>query len=104
MSRSDGPDASRRPEPLGERPHLSTRPVTITLDVAGSQFLAVAESEHATAAIFVEDGADTAELQALFEDLHDDIPIQGRRLGVLRESAETPAQPPADHQEADPDE
>ena len=109
MSSPSEPGAARRPDSPGERPHLSTRPVTITLDVAGSQFLAVAESEHATAAVFVEAGADTAELQALFEDLQRDLPIQGRRLGVLAETQAADSRPERSsvataEQEADSDE
>ena len=102
MSRSDDRSTARRPEPRSDRPQLSTRPVTISLDVAGSQFLASAGSKHATVAVFVESGATESELENLFEDLQLDLPIQARRLGVLAE--ERDSDPTDTDQEANSDE
>ncbi len=83
MSNSNTNTNRRECPATGRRPRATTRPVTIRLDVEGTQLLAAAESEHATVAVYADEAASAAELTDLLGDLRVDLPVQGRRIGVF---------------------
>lgn len=80
MSDAEGPTECPA---VGSRPRATTRPVTIELDIEGSQLLASAASANATVAVYADEAATATELVELLCDLRVDLPVQGRRIGVF---------------------